>query len=240
MKNPLLIFLALIMLSTSDSAADSAREEQRRCESTRGEFGSLEGNLLHVPFAYQLELRVGTAVEEVLGTVETALVDQLLPYTFRECTEDDLITDVITGVRSNLRNNKPVDGVACRAVTNPNNLCFVVRGHLDVYLADSQAASIVRQAISLDMQAILGHHAMDHVTDEVVVVSFVDVNELPPEPPVVKTSGAIIDYDIFIYMGFTTLVLAALTLVWNRRTSSSEDYLPLQRESRPSPLTTEM
>lgn len=231
MRNPLLLALLLSLTMHSTSRGASA-EQERKCQSSKGAFGSLEGNHLQVPFAYQLELTQGTAVDQVLGTVQSALVDQLLPYTFRECTEDDLITDVIAGVQSNLH-NRSVDGVDCRDVTSPKNTCFVIRGYLDVYLAESQAAAIVRQAIALDLHAVLDHHAMDHVTNEVVKVSFLDPTELPVEPVALMTDITLIDYHVLIYMAFTALVLAALTLVCNRRmTVASGNYLPLQESCR--------
>lgn len=227
MKNPLTLLLSCTILLLASSAGTA---EQKRCQSINGGFGSLQGNLLQVPFAYQLELTLGTPVEEVLGEVETALVDQLLPYTFRECTDDDLIADAIAGVQSNI-STEPVAGVACRgALNNPDNLCFVVRGHLNVFLAESQAAALVRQAISLDLHAVLDHHAVDHVTEDVVAVSFVDVNTLPSTSVVMKARDAAISWDLLVYMTLTAFVLAALALVWNRRMRPSDDYLPLHQD----------
>lgn len=231
MKNPPLLLVLLLSLTMLSTSRHALAQHERKCQSTKGAFGSLEGNHLQVPFAYQLELTRGTSVDRVLlGTLQTALVDHLIPYTFRECTEDDLITDVITGVQSNLH-HKPVDGVDCRGVTRPNSTCFVIRGYLDVYLAESQAADIVRQAISMDLRAVLGHHAMDHVTREIVKVSFLDPTELPVEPIVLMTD-AVMDYHLLIYMAVTAMVVAALTLACNRRMTSSGDYLPLQEDRR--------
>ena len=201
----------------------------------------------HVPFAYQLELTVGTDVDEVLETVETTLVDQLLPYTFRECTEDDLITDMITGLRGALH-DQPVDGVACTTVmSSPLNICFVIRGHLDVYLAVEQAAAIVRQAIQLDLHAILDHHAVDHVAEGVVAVSFVDVATLPPPPPQDESEvtgrrrlrQAHDHENVPMYVGMITLLLATLAWTWRQIVYSHTDdlqdnYLPLQDDASSS------
>ena len=199
--------------------------ESRRCQSIKGEFGSLEGNRQTVPFAYQLELTPGTAWEDVMETVESELVNQMLPYTFRECTEDELITDAIVGVKSSLH-DEPVDGVACTAVTSPSNICFVVKGHLDVFVAESHdMASIVRQAIHMDMHAVLDHHSVDHVTDEVVAVSFVDVATLPPETEGTEPENR--SYDAMIYAGSAATFFVGLVLLWCQRRNSAEDYLPL-------------
>lgn len=233
--------LSLLVCVLLSSGLATSEEPPRVCKSVQGEFGSLEGTLQHVPFAYQLELTVGTDIEQVLETVETSLVDQLLPYTFRECTEDDLITDMITGVRGALHNDRPVDGVACTAVvSSPLNICFVVRGHLDVYLAVKDAAAIVRQAIQLDLHAILDHHAVNHVTDGVVAVSFVDVNTLPPEPEPELMSSIMASLasaaSVPLHAAVAALLLVALTLTWRQCKSGNnddEDYLPLQQEEDP-------
>ena len=218
----LLDLLLAISLFSIAAAAET-------CQSTRGAFGHLEGSVQHVPVAYQLELQPGTALESVLETVETALVDQLLPYAFRECTEDALITDVISGIRSTAL--YPVDGVACSTTTTttPDNICFVVRGHLDVYLADPHAAGIIRQAIAMDLHAVLDHHSVDHVTNEVVAVSFVDVNTLPAESLAPLQDAS--DNTSYLPLMAINLLLVSLALVCHRRQVRQDNstYLPLSR-----------
>eukprot|EP00977_Amphora_coffeiformis_P012300 scaffold3040_cov152-Amphora_coffeaeformis.AAC.3 len=227
----LLLYLLLAIVRVSTSAAES-------CRSTKGAFGQLEGSVQHVPVAYQLELQLGTAIETVLATVEIALVDQLLSYTFRECTEDELITDVISGIQS--RALRPVDGVACPTTTTTttttttasslsDSICFIVRGQLDVYLADPHAAGIIKQAIAMDVQAVLDHHSVEHATsEEVVAVSFVDVYTLPAED-VVTHDASTSDQTSYVSLFVVNMLLVSLALVCHRRQvrQDGSQYLPM-------------
>ena len=204
-----------------------------RCQSSKGAFGHLEGSVQHVPVAYQLQLQLGTAIESVLETVEVALVNQLLSYTFRECTDDELITDVIAGIRSSALH--PVDGVACSTTTTTtmpsDSICFIVRGQLDVYLAEPHAAGIIKQAIAMDLQAVLDHHSVEHATsEEVVAVSFADVHTLPAEDFVVIhdiTSWSA--QTSYVALFVINLLLLSLALVCHRRQARQDGivYLPL-------------
>ena len=158
-------------------------------------------------------------------------------------TLDLVITDMIAGIRGALH-DQPVDGVACTAiVSSPLNICFVIRGYLDVFMAVEQAAAIVRQAIQLDLHAILDHHAVDHVADGVVAVSFVDVATLPPPPPPqdpshVTSRRRLREEDhlnVPLYAGLAALLMAvfaaALRQCATRRNKDhQDDYLPLQDE----------
>lgn len=213
-------FLSFVFVSAAET-----------CQSTQRTFGLLEGTVQRVPVAYQLELQPGTAVESVLETVEAALVDQLLPYVFRECTEDELITDVITGIHSSSLHT--VDGLACDSTqtTRTDTVCFVLRGHLDVYLGDPHAAGIVRQAIAMDLQAVLDRHAVDHVANDVVVdVSFVDVQRLPPAKYDMTVDETASSSTSYTYLSLVNLVLVSLALVCHRCQGTHENrhqYLPL-------------
>ena len=238
----LLHYLLLAALPISFAFGES-------CQSTKGAYGHLEGTVQHVPVAYQLELQLGTAIETVLEAVETALVDQLLPYIFRECTDDELITDILSGIRSAAI--RPVNGVACSITTKPSSssssssstrdsICFVVRGQLDLYyLADSHAMeSIIRQAIVMDVQAILDHHSVDHSTsEEVIAVSFVDVHALPNDDPVSvrdrsslsSSSLSPFEQKSYISLFVVNIILMSFALVCHRRRILQDGsvYLPL-------------
>lgn len=145
---------------SNNHAATSASSKCQESSIHDGTFGSVNhGIRIQIPLAYQVEFLVGTDWQAVVPKVETSVVQQVVPYAFRECTDADLISDAIYGVQVILHRSQ---GVACavRSMVNARgNLCVVVRGNLSVWLDEVAASnSLVRQALSYDLIAILGSH----------------------------------------------------------------------------------
>lgn len=123
----------------------------------------------------------------------------------------------------------PVSIVVCGQVSDGNE-CVVVSGALTLYSSDSESAQASEDAITSSIQDSMSSGSFDSVTDEVVRVSYVDLqsdSNNEARAPNDADNSAIGDGNSPVLIGILVaagVVLAAgLGVAYKKRSSAAED-----------------
>jgi MYXO-CTERM domain-containing protein len=195
-----------------------------------GFFGSTNGSVYVVAYAYELETSFGNAQDDIIPALEKAISAAILPELFvNQCTDPSLNStgknSSVVGV-STRPDDVILDDVQCQAQLNDTYNCYVVMGGLTLFVDGSlqDEAGRVIDTLQQDMEN-------DSFVDSSIGIERVTLVDLEPDPnPGTGTGGDEGSQNkgrnnglIYgIVAGVAALLLALAAFAWRRRKQDEE------------------